>query len=71
MLRRANFAGLTAILHGAPKMREHYMRVGAQVAATQSFFENENAGRAFKEARSIPAGLLKRILVSFLPRRQS
>src|SRR5271157_6074610 len=29
------------------EMREHYLQVGKRVSATPSFFENENAGRAF------------------------
>jgi hypothetical protein len=39
------------------EMREHYLQVGMQVAPTPSFFENENAGRAFMYLSYWYAGL--------------
>jgi hypothetical protein len=39
------------------EMREHYQQVGMQVSPTPSFFENENAGRAFMYLSYWYAGL--------------
>ena len=39
------------------EMREHYQQVGAQVSPTPSFFENENATRAFMYVSYWYAGL--------------
>jgi hypothetical protein len=39
------------------EMREHYMQVGAKVSPTPSFFDNENANRAFMYLSYWYAGL--------------
>jgi hypothetical protein len=39
------------------EMREHYQQVGMQVSPTPSFFEKENAGRAFMYLSYWQAGL--------------
>ena len=38
-------------------MREHYLKVGMQVSATPSFFDNPDAGRAFMYLSYWYAGL--------------